>query len=193
MVSGLNESKSMEKLNKFKCFQEQRIAQTLESIAILLVLEQLIAIGKAVEETENEIKFLRKDTSRGKNMGLAVMLIEKKASKHVCICSDCGTEHTTSYPETLFSKSITHNLTKMAEEAGIYGILWHPETNGIETASDMIPELTEGLRKLIEDPIKFQVFNPENGWGSYNVLVKFVDEYLQACLKHRDAIVVADR
>ena len=29
----------------------------------------------------------------------------------------------------LFSSNITHNLSKMAEEAGIYTALWHPYLN----------------------------------------------------------------
>jgi hypothetical protein len=126
-------------------------------------------------------------------MGLEVLLMEKEVSDHPCTCSDCGMKHTTSYQKTLFSKTITHNLSKMAAEAGIDKILWYPENNEIETASDMINGLSNGLAQLLKDPNKFKKYNPENGWGTYEGLVKFVEEYLEACFKHRDAIVVAER
>jgi hypothetical protein len=37
---------------------------------------------------------------------------------------------------SVFERNITHNLNRMADEAGIYGVIWRPEENGIETAAD---------------------------------------------------------
>ncbi len=39
-------------------------------------------------------------------------------------------------------QNITHNLTDMAEEAGIYGVVWRPEENGIEHARDLVGPLS---------------------------------------------------
>lgn len=83
--------------------------------------------------------------------------------------------------ETVYSANITHNLGKMADEAGIYQHLWRPEEVGIDTASQMIDPLRIGLATLKADPDKFAPFNPENGWGNYDNLVAFVEGCLKAC------------
>lgn len=83
--------------------------------------------------------------------------------------------------ETVYSGNITHNLNTMADEAGIYKHLWRPEELGITVANELIIPLREGLQRLKDDPERFKEFNPSNGWGSYEVLVEFVSEYLNAC------------
>lgn len=91
--------------------------------------------------------------------------------------------------ETVYSANITHNLGKMAGEAGIYQHLWRPEEIGIDTASQMIDPLRIGLATLKADPDKFAPFNPENGWGNYDNLVAFVEGYLKACEDNPTAAV----
>jgi hypothetical protein len=93
----------------------------------------------------------------------------------------------------VFDRHITHNLGKMAEEAGIYEVLWRPEEIGINKASDMIPFLEKGLETLKSDPERFKEFNPENGWGSYEGLLVFAVDTLAACKEHPDARVSASR
>lgn len=95
--------------------------------------------------------------------------------------------------ETIYSSNITHNLNKMAEEAGIYKYLWRPDEIGIYSAGELIGPLSEGLQKLITEPEKFKAFNPENGWGCYEGLVKFVTSYLAACAANPDAKVEVSR
>jgi hypothetical protein len=90
---------------------------------------------------------------------------------------------------TVYSANITHNLTKMADEAGVYGVLWRPNENGITTAKELIDPLRESLHKLKLDPEKYKVFNPENGWGTYDGLVKFIENYLDACYEYPEAKV----
>ena len=87
----------------------------------------------------------------------------------------------------VFTKNITHNLNSMAEEVGIYKHLWRPEEINITRAFQLIEPLTQGLNLLKEDPERFKAFNPENGWGSYENLVSFVEQYLAACIKNPDA------
>lgn len=91
--------------------------------------------------------------------------------------------------DIVFEANITHNLNTMAEEAGIYQHLWRPEELDITLASQLIDPLREGLHRLKSDPERFKALNPENGWGSYDGLVEFVDKYLDACYQYPDATV----
>jgi hypothetical protein len=100
---------------------------------------------------------------------------------------------TVTKPTVLFERNITHNLGKMAREAGIYEALWRPEEINVTTAEQLVPLLTAGLETLQGNPIHFRKFNPENGWGNYEGLVKFVEKYLEACIVHPDAEVRACR
>jgi hypothetical protein len=96
-------------------------------------------------------------------------------------------------PTEIYSDNITHNLNKMAQEAGLYDALWRPDENGLTTAADLIPFLEEGLRKLCADPAHYEQFNPANGWGSYVGLKVFVRDYLEACRANPDAKVEVSR
>ena len=93
----------------------------------------------------------------------------------------------------VYSANITHNLNKMASEAGIYEALWRPEEVGYKTAGQLISPLRDGLTLLESDPTRFEAFNPENGWGNYEGLVEFVREYLEACEQYPTAEVSAWR
>ena len=50
-----------------------------------------------------------------------------------------------------------------------------------------------GLKELTENPISYKKYNPKNGWGNYEGLVKFVTEYLEACKKFPESDVIVDR
>lgn len=89
----------------------------------------------------------------------------------------------------VYQANITHNLTKMADAAGIYKHLWHPEKLGITKAAELIEPLAAGLAALKSDPAKFKKFNAPNGWGLYEHFVPFVEKYLNACREHPDATV----
>lgn len=87
----------------------------------------------------------------------------------------------------VFERNITHNLTGMAREAGIYEVLWRP-TKGTK-AKDIISVLADGLTLLREDRERFEKFNPENGWGDYDGFVEAVSKILTACKENPDARV----
>jgi hypothetical protein len=89
----------------------------------------------------------------------------------------------------LYNGNVTHNLTDMAREAGLYELLWHPEEVGIERGEQLVAPLSEGLERLRADPERFKEHNPSNGWGDYDVFVTFVAEYLDACSRHPEANV----
>jgi len=95
--------------------------------------------------------------------------------------------------DEVFSANITHNLTDMAEEAGIYKHLWRPEELEITKAKELIDPLREGLHKLKIEPEKYKKLNPENGWGTYNGLVNFVEDYLGACYRYPEADIKVSR
>lgn len=96
-------------------------------------------------------------------------------------------------PTEIYSRNITHNLTTMAAEAGIYEALWRPEEIGITKAGDLVERLRAGLDLLMNEPDRFKAMNPPNGWGNYEGLVEFVTEYLHACQENRDAEVCVSR
>lgn len=95
--------------------------------------------------------------------------------------------------DEVYSANITHNLGKMADEAGIYEYLWRPDEVGITKASQLIDPLSIGLSTLKSYPERFKKYNPENGWGNYEGLVGFVESYLEACKQFPDADVNAWR
>lgn len=96
-------------------------------------------------------------------------------------------------PTEVYSANITHNLGRMAKEAGIYMHLWRPDELGITKASELIEPLLRGFEKLASEPEKYRALNPENGWGSYEGLLNFVSEYLDACEDNPDAEVRVSR
>lgn len=106
-------------------------------------------------------------------MSLDVYLRDKQKA-----CAHCGRgdeEHEG------FSDNITHNLSEMADHAGIYLVLWRPEEIGATKANHIIEPLKAGLALLKSDPDKFKKFSPDNGWGTYEGFVDFVERYLKAC------------
>ncbi len=93
----------------------------------------------------------------------------------------------------VYHRNITHNLGRMAEAAGIYQVMWRPEEIGITTAAQLIQPLADGLALLKSDPDLFRKFNPENGWGHYEGLIQFTEEYLEACKQYPMATVSVSR
>ena len=95
--------------------------------------------------------------------------------------------------QEVFWANITHNLGKMAAEAGIYECCWRPDELGIERARDLIGPLRDGLTKLRGDPGRYKAFDSPHGWGLYDNFVPWVERYLEACISHPDASVRVSR
>jgi hypothetical protein len=106
-------------------------------------------------------------------------------SLNIHLSADDGTEE--------YSGNITHNLAKMAKEAGIYECLWRPEEMGICLASQIIGPLEGGLCLLVANKARFEEFNAPNGWGLWENLVHFCACYLQACRDNPCASVSVSR
>lgn len=96
-------------------------------------------------------------------------------------------------PEVVWCGSITHNLTAMAEAAGLYECMWRPEELYINYASQMIHPLRCGIAVLKQDKEKLEKLNPENGFGSYDSLLRVAEKYLAACEENPNAEVEACR
>lgn len=117
--------------------------------------------------------------------------------------------------EQVYWGNITHNLAKMANEAGLYDALWRPfklldnykleyeeivkdyeydfEENNIVRAKDISTQVQIGLNNLINNKKSLTKFNPDNGFGDYQGLIKLVKEYLVELLSHPDAIITVSR
>lgn len=106
-------------------------------------------------------------------------------------CFHCGSNYQSEV--TLFEANITHNLNKMADQAGIYEALWRPEEIDCKIAHDLIGKLGLGLDVLKKEPEHFKQWNPSNGWGNYENLVSFVERYLNACIENPNAIISVSR
>lgn len=93
----------------------------------------------------------------------------------------------------VFTANITHNLGSMAEKAGLYAILWRPDEMGYTHAKHISEKLAHGLKVLRDDPDIFKKMNPENGWGDYDGLVEFIENYLKACHAYPEARIEVSR
>jgi len=99
-------------------------------------------------------------------------------------------------PTSVYSRNITHNLAIMASEVDLsymagtvtlYTILWRPEELQFTRAREIAELLDEAWNILLSEPEYYKLFDPENGWGSYEGLVDFVYTYRNACRENPDA------
>lgn len=93
----------------------------------------------------------------------------------------------------VYTDNITHNLNNMAQAADLYMALWRPDEINCTQAKDIIGMLDRGLKRLKKSPEGFKKYNPENGWGKYEILVEFVENYLAACKKYPNARIEVSR
>lgn len=125
-------------------------------------------------------------------MSLDVYL-EGKEADVLCVCQRCDYAHTRRETERLYTANITHNLTAMADAAGIYEQLWRPDEIGMVKAAQLIEPLRAAVALMKADPATFEAHNPANGWGSYAHFVPWIERYLAACEEYPDADVNVSR
>jgi len=101
-----------------------------------------------------------------------------------CPCCGAGADRA-----EVFSANITHNLTHMADKAGLLEVVWEPASLGYTRAAQLIAGLESGLQRLKSDRRYFEQFNAPNGWGLYEHLVPWLEKYLEACRAHPTARV----
>lgn len=103
-------------------------------------------------------------------------------------CGACGAA-----VRTAFTANYTHNVVPMAKVAGLYDSVWRPDEHGIERAEQLIAPLADGLTFMRAYPDRFRALNPENGWGSYDTFVPWLERYLAACKAYPQARVRVSR
>ena len=89
--------------------------------------------------------------------------------------------------------NITHNVNKIAMAVGSYECLWRPEEIGVVYAKDNIENLRRAIGMMYLNYNALEKLNPENGWGSLDVLIEFTKSYLEACVEFPDAIIEVSR
>jgi hypothetical protein len=93
----------------------------------------------------------------------------------------------------VYESNITHNLTKMAREAGIYQVLWRPEEIDITKANHLIAPLENAITDMEKRPFHYEKYNSENGWGTYADFLPWLRRLLEACKEFPDATIEASR
>lgn len=95
--------------------------------------------------------------------------------------------------------NITHNLGEMASQVplgdiSLYDVCWRPEEVFNEpTTNDLVPLLTAGITYMLANRKQLSQYNPKNGWGSYDALMKFLLNYKQACEDYPDCKIEVSR
>ena len=91
----------------------------------------------------------------------------------------------------VYSANITHNLGKMADEAGIYTHLWHPENLPYQPvkAHELVAPIEAGLALMKAEPERFKKHNSPNGWGLYEHFIPWIERYLAALKESPEADV----
>ena len=123
-------------------------------------------------------------------MSLDLYIESRGEIEQACACSTCGNEHGFKRRQDYFSSNITHNLSKMFDEAGVDDILWHGDGR---VAGSVVDRLREAERIMLDDPPRFQKHNPENGWGDYEGALRFLRAVIEACVANPEGVIRCSR
>jgi len=80
--------------------------------------------------------------------------------------------------------NITHNVTPMWGEAGVFDALY--ESNG-DTAEKYLDVLYKGYVDMLNCPEIYKALNPANGWGTYEGALEFLRKWIEECERHPKA------
>lgn len=79
----------------------------------------------------------------------------------------------------------TSNTAAMIKEVcGSYPSAW----NGVR-CSELLPVLTAGCKELRAYSQKYRQFEPENGWGTVETTLEFLDAIRKACEEYPTAVL----
>jgi len=94
----------------------------------------------------------------------------------------------------VFDANITHNLGTMASEAGIYKVLWRPEELFDKPQAEDISYLVErGLEMMKKHPDKYKQHDADNGWGTYEQFIPWIEKYLEALEQYPNSLITTSR
>ena len=110
-----------------------------------------------------------------------------------CECPQCGNKHTHAGREEVYHANITHNVNKMAIEAGIYMEVWRPEECEVTHARQLIEPLSAAIRLMVAEPERFEKHDDEQGRGTYEQFLPWLTLYHCACVENPDATVEVSR
>lgn len=82
--------------------------------------------------------------------------------------------------------NMTHNVTPMWREAGVYAALY--ESDGTP-AGQWLDALRAGVADMEARPAVYEALNPPNGWGRYRHSLPFLRRWLALCEQHPKALV----
>lgn len=106
-----------------------------------------------------------------------------------CCCSKCGHTHMSLREQGVYSVNYTSNMSGAWDEAGAPIRDWHGRI-----ASQVAPLLASAIRVIQADVTRFKRYEPSNGWGSVDTMLKgFLKPLLKAMKEYPDAIVKVSR
>lgn len=91
--------------------------------------------------------------------------------------------------QEVYWSNITHNLAPMAKVLGIYSCLWKAEEAGIKTASQLVMPLGQAIDDMQANPKAFIAYESENGWGTFDGFLKWLQNLEAVCRLYPHAIV----
>jgi hypothetical protein len=90
-----------------------------------------------------------------------------------------------------FESRTTHNLVPMARLAGLYEVMWGSEDElRYDTADKCIEPLKRGIKYMEGHEDECDKLTPENGFGSYELLLFRARTFLEACEDNPNCTVV---
>jgi hypothetical protein len=92
----------------------------------------------------------------------------------------------------VYAANITHRLADVAKEAGIYGLLWHPDENGYPQAFDLIEPLEQAIADMEARPYHYEQFDADVGQVRLAQFLPWLRDLLRACRAHPEAVVESD-
>lgn len=111
--------------------------------------------------------------------------IEKIIENKQCEC--CEIEHECIRYKTYFTHVLNDSYIAIAKKYKLYKLLWEHEKHNVTHATHMISPLKHAAFLMISDDEKYAKHHTKEEWVTYRRFIKFIEDYLNACLKNPKA------